>query len=320
MNLNKKNFFLNLNKNFLFESNPTIAVGVSGGPDSMALVFLLNIWVKSKKGNLVALIIDHKLREESNIESKKTKDYLNFLNIKSKIIRISEKKLNKRNMNEARINRYERLISYCIKQNILHLFLAHHFNDNIETFLIRKIAGSNIEGLSAMKLLSARKNIQIIRPFLNYTKKQIINFNISNKIKFIEDPSNIDEKYTRIKIRNFLTKTDRIQLIINDFIKINYYIPFYRLMINEILNQIIIKLNKNLITIALKDFNKLNISIKIKLVEKIYLFFHQNNKQLRNSKIIAFILKLNDYNLKYYNLSGMHIKKSKQFLDFSIIK
>ena len=319
MILNKKNFFLNLKNNFLSENNPSIAVGVSGGPDSIALIYLMNMWIKLKKGNLVALIIDHKIRIESYDESKKIKNYLTTLNIQSKIIRVPDKKLNKRNMNEARINRYEKLMNYCIKNNILHLFLGHHFDDNIETFLIRKIAGSNIEGLGAMKFFSIRKNIQIVRPLLNYTKKQIINFNKLNNLKFIQDPSNTDDQYTRIKIRNFLRTTSKIQIIKKDFNQINYYIPLYQLMINEILNIITLKLEKKLISISFKDFNKLNISIKAQLIEKIYLYFYQNKKKIRFSKIMIFLDKLNGDNKIYYNLSTMNIRKSEKFLDFSII-
>ena len=319
MILNKKNFFLNLKNNFLSENNPSIAVGVSGGPDSIALIYLMNMWIKLKKGNLVALIIDHKIRIESYGESKKIKNYLTTLNIKSKIIRVSDKKLNKRNMNEARINRYEKLMNYCIKNNILHLFLGHHFDDNIETFLIRKIAGSNIEGLGAMKFLSIRKNIQIVRPLLDYTKKQIINFNKTNNLKFIQDPSNTDDKHTRIKIRNFLRTTTKIKTIKKDFNQINYYIPLYQLMINEILNIITLKLEKKLISISFKDFNKLNINIKAKLIEKIYLYFYQNKKKMRFSKIMIFLHKLNTDKKLYYNLSSMNIRKSDKILDFSII-
>ena len=59
------NFEKNLEKNFFYEKNPIIAVGVSGGPDSLALAILLHHWVKKKKGKFIALIVDHKIREES---------------------------------------------------------------------------------------------------------------------------------------------------------------------------------------------------------------------------------------------------------------
>ncbi len=320
MNLNKKNFFSNLNQNFIFEKKPSIAVGVSGGPDSLALVYLMNKWVKSKKGNIIALIIDHRMRPESYNEAKQIKNYLSTLNIRSKLIRVSGKKLKKRNMSEARKNRYYQLIKFCTKNNILHLFLAHHFDDNIETFLIRKIAGSNIEGLGSMVFSSTRSNIQIIRPMLNYKKEEILNFNHCNKIKFIHDPSNFDDNFTRVKIRKFLLKTNKLKLIKNDFNKINFYLPFYKLMINQILNKIIKKLNKNLISISLKDFHKMNIDIKTKLVEKIYSFLNKkNSKKLRSTKVLTFLTKLEEARFNQYNLSSMNIKKNDKFLDFSLI-
>ena len=93
MKLNKKNFFSNLNKQFLFENNPFIAVAVSGGPDSMALIYLMKEWVKTKKGKVLALLIDHKLRAESYNECKHTQNYLKTLNVNSKIIRVTAKKI-----------------------------------------------------------------------------------------------------------------------------------------------------------------------------------------------------------------------------------
>ena len=160
MKFNKKNFFLNLNNKLVFENNPIIAVAVSGGPDSMALIYLMKEWVKIKKGKVVALLIDHKLRVESYNECKKTQNYLKTLNINSKIIRVHVKKIFKKNMHEARENRYDKLINFCKSQNILHLFLGHHFDDNLETFLIRKVAGSNFEGLASMPFSIIRKKVQ----------------------------------------------------------------------------------------------------------------------------------------------------------------
>ena len=68
-------------------------------------------------------------------------------------------------MNEARDNRYNLLTDFCIKNNILHLFIAHHKDDNLETFLNRKIAGSDFYGLKSMSELSFTIKF-IIRPLL----------------------------------------------------------------------------------------------------------------------------------------------------------
>ena len=154
MSLNKR-VFLSLIKNFKhFENNPSIAVGVSGGPDSMALVYLLSTWIKLKKGKLIALVFDHQIRENSKDESLQVNDMLSDLNIDSIIIRPKKNKLIKKNMANARDNRFEGMINFCKKKSILHLFLGHHFDDNLETYLIRKINGSNLEGLASINKIT----------------------------------------------------------------------------------------------------------------------------------------------------------------------
>ena len=65
MSLLEKKIYKTLNQENLFENNPVIAVAVSGGPDSIALVFLLKNWIRKNKGDLIALIIDHQIRENS---------------------------------------------------------------------------------------------------------------------------------------------------------------------------------------------------------------------------------------------------------------
>ena len=133
----------NLLNNFkIFELNPEIAVGVSGGPDSIALAYLLNEWIKIKKGKLFALIFDHKIRSSSRKESFVVKDILSKLGIVSIIIKPKKNKLVKKNMQNARQNRFDGLINFCRQNKILHLFLGHHLDDNLETYLIRKINGS----------------------------------------------------------------------------------------------------------------------------------------------------------------------------------
>ena len=320
MKFDKKNFFLYLNKNFLFENNPVIAVAVSGGPDSMALIYLMKEWVKTKKGKVVALLIDHKIRVESYNECRQTQNYLKTLNINSKIITVSVKKIYKKNMHEARQNRYDKLIGFCKNQNILHLFLGHHFDDNLETFLIRKVAGSNFEGLASMSFSIIRNKVQLIRPLINYKKNQIIEFNKTNKIKFIDDPSNFNEKYTRVVIRNFLIQTNQMNIIKKDFKIITSYIPLYKTMTNEILHQLLIKIKKNKVVVSLKNFKKLDEIIKEKIIEKIFYYFQTKNKKLRYSKVKNFLSELNKNNLKSINVSNIIVVKSKKSLDFSISK
>ncbi len=317
MKLDKNNFFLNLNKQFLFENNPSIAVAVSGGPDSMALIYLMKEWIKTKKGKIVAILIDHKLRAESNVECKITQNYLKTLNVNSKIIRVSTKKINKKNMYEARRNRYDKLISFCKSQNILHLFLGHHFDDNLETFLIRKVGGSNLEGLGCMPFNIVVNKIQLIRPLINFTKNQIVKFNRKHKIKFIQDPSNFNEKYTRVSIRNFLKSTNYIKTIKKDFKNITSYVPFYKQMMNEMLHQIVFNMSKNSVVVSYQDFKKLDEVIKENMIAKIYSYFDTKNITLRYVKVKILLSELNKNNLKSFNLTGISVVKDRDFLNFS---
>ena len=76
MKLTNKEFIKNIEKKYTFEKNPSIAVAVSGGPDSMSLLFLVHAFIKHKKGNLIALIVDHRIRKNSKVEAKYISTYL----------------------------------------------------------------------------------------------------------------------------------------------------------------------------------------------------------------------------------------------------
>ena len=232
MKINQSLFNKILKKNYLFEKNPSIAVAVSGGPDSMALIFLLNNWIKKNDGELIALIVDHGIRKNSNLESRKIKKYLYLKNISSKIFLVDKKYVVKKNMSEARKNRFNKLINYCINKKILHLFLAHHGDDNIETFLLRKIAGSNIEGLRSIHSKVNLNGVQVLRPLIDFNKKEILNYNKTHSIFFVNDPSNLDLKYSRVIVRKFLKENDKFKRVIyKDFNLIKFYYPYYKKMI-----------------------------------------------------------------------------------------
>ena len=174
MNLTNKEFIKIIEKKYTFEKNPLVAVAVSGGPDSMSLLFLVNAFIKYKKGNLMALIVDHRIRKNSNQEAKYISTYLNKNNINCQILTANKDKVIKKSMNEARNNRYNLLTKFSLQNNIFYLFVAHHKDDNMETYLNRKIAGSDFYGLKSMSAFSLYNKICIIRPFLNISKETLL--------------------------------------------------------------------------------------------------------------------------------------------------
>ena len=153
---------------------------------------------------LIALIVDHQIRSQSSLEANKVKKYLSYHHIKSKLFKVNKKNIVKKTMSEARQNRFTKLIKFCKTKNIFHLFVAHHYDDNIETYLIRKIAGSNFEGLRCMQNKIVLDDLQVLRPLLEIDKKEIFSFNKYKKINFVQDPTNNNLNFTRTIIRQFL--------------------------------------------------------------------------------------------------------------------
>ncbi|MDC0342933.1 tRNA lysidine(34) synthetase TilS [Alphaproteobacteria bacterium] len=300
-----------------FENNPHLGVGVSGGPDSIALAYLLNKWVKDKKGKLTGIVFDHRIRHNSTIESFKVKKMLADLGIHSLIIKPNKNKQIKKNMSNARDNRFEGLLSICKKKNILHLFLGHHFDDNLETYLIRKINGSNLHGLESIKKTNYFKNIQIIRPLIYIDKKSILSFNKINKLKFINDPTNKDLNYTRVKIRNFLLNNKYKREVKKDFLNIKKQIPNYKKMIWETLIDNLIYVSASKIKISFNNLMKLDDLIIEKHILCLLKFFNKNKAQTKSSKVIILMDNMRKPRFKTFNLSGIIIKKNSDFLSFS---
>lgn len=317
MTLTKQNFNNIIDENFLFEKKPNIALALSGGPDSMGLLFLLNQWILKKKGSLIALIVDHQIRENSDIEARITKKYLLKNNIHSRIFKVNKKKIYNKSMNEARENRFEKLINFCKKKNILHLFVGHHFDDNIETFILRKIAGSNLEGLFSMQIKSIVNQVRILRPLLTFNKLDIKKFNHINNIYYFNDPSNLNIKYTRVIIRNFLINHNNDKKkIVRNFLVIQKYSPFYKKMIYQVFHCINLNIKKNLISIDCKLFFIFDREIQIKIIEIIYNFLKPKKKFLRYKKTFNSILVLSRLSSIKINLAGMIINKQDNLIDF----
>lgn len=188
--------YLNINENFI--------VAVSGGPDSLALSFLTKIYSIKNFLDAKYILIDHKLREDSTEEAKWAKKKLKDYSIDLNILTWNGKKPKKNIQSIARDKRYELLFKKSKELKIKHILLGHHLDDVFENFFLRILRGSGLNGLISFNEKTQIKGIDLIRPLLIFNKKDLIY--ISNKIfgSYAIDPSNLDEKYKRVRIRNFL--------------------------------------------------------------------------------------------------------------------
>ena len=227
-----KKLFKIFEKNF--EIKESFAVAVSGGPDSLALAFLTRIF--AIKNNLYCkyFIVDHRLRKESANEAQKVKKVLFKFGINAEVLTCKGKKPSSNIQSIARKKRYDLLFSKCKSLKIPNLIIGHHLDDLFENFFIRMIRGSGLRGLVSLEKKTTINKINLIRPLLDFEKKDL-EF-ISNHIFnfFVKDPSNENIDFTRIKIRkiinNFKTiglEKDKMFLTLKNLKHSNKAIAFY---------------------------------------------------------------------------------------------
>tara|TARA_B100001093_G_scaffold46027_1_gene39145 strand:+ start:166 stop:1194 length:1029 start_codon:yes stop_codon:yes gene_type:complete len=187
---------LGLNINFL--------VAVSGGPDSLALSFLAKIY--SIKYNITAkfFIVDHKLRKGSTKEAKKVQQILKKNSIKAEILTWKGLKPHKGIQSAARNKRYKLLFDKCKELKINNILLGHHQDDLFENFFIRILRGSGLKGLVSLDKKSRVNNINLLRPLIDQKKEDLIFISKNIFNFFVEDPSNTEDKFLRIKIRKLI--------------------------------------------------------------------------------------------------------------------
>lgn len=222
-----------------------VAVGVSGGPDSMALAHLLCEWAAARKGGpeIHILSVDHGLRPEAAQEAVRVGEWVKdwpqavhtiltahpeqnlnpslrtakggeaiqkmddgavdcFADARNDDKEAGTPSPQTRIMENSRNRRYEAFSKYCREQGIRHLFLAHHQDDQAETFLFRLSKGSGLDGLAAMAPAQDYSGgLTLLRPLLAVPKARLIATCESRGISYINDPSNESDKYARPRLR-----------------------------------------------------------------------------------------------------------------------
>jgi len=202
----------------IFNLNQDFIVGVSGGSDSLALCFLTKIYSIKKSLNAYYFIVDHRLRKNSSIEVQSVKNLLKKHNIKSDILKWYGKKPNSNIQSIARNKRYSLLTNKAKKINIKTILTGHHIDDLYENFFIRISRGSGLKGLVSFGDKTQISNVDILRPLISFEKKNL-NY-VAKKVfkSYVEDPSNEDSKFKRVRIRKLIKKLHNDGLDKNKFL------------------------------------------------------------------------------------------------------
>lgn len=184
-------------------SAPALILAVSGGPDSVALMWLAARWRRAlKRGpELTAVTVDHGLRAEAAREARDVKRLAAILDIPHRTLRWTGTKPKTGLLAAAREVRYGLLAKAARAAGASGVFTAHTRDDQAETVLMRMARGSGIGGLGAMATQTERHGIRLVRPLLHIPKARLIATLRKARIDFATDPTNADLAYTRPRLR-----------------------------------------------------------------------------------------------------------------------
>ena len=193
-----------------------IALAVSGGPDSMAMLALA---AAAWPGRVIAATVDHQLRPESAAEAAMVADHCDTIGVPHATLH-PDYPIERSNVQAgARAARYRLLERWAVTQGARVLTTAHHGDDQAETFLMRAARGSGVAGLAGIR---ARQRVEvqlrvpgaammfdvhaldIVRPLLTWRRAELRALVDTLSLPFVDDPSNTDDRYDRTRMRALL--------------------------------------------------------------------------------------------------------------------
>lgn len=192
--------------NLLWQKTDKIALGLSGGVDSIVLFHLLVTKYKESYKELVAFHINHGLREESYEEAEFVENFVKNYNVKfyKKELNMNDLVRDSHTSEEmlARKLRYEAFEEMSSLEGGVKLVTAHHKNDQVENILMRLLSGRSMDYNLMIEEQTTIGNLEVYRPLLNILKIDLEQYAAKNNLKYYVDSTNFDTDYTRNNIRH----------------------------------------------------------------------------------------------------------------------
>jgi len=190
-----------------------VGLAVSGGADSTALMHFAQRWRDERGVNtpeLSILTVDHGLRPESREEAQWVADRAGEMGLRCHVLRWSPGDKNSRIQADARQARYDLMASCAMEHGIDALVTAHHLDDQAETLLMRLGRGSGLDGLAGIRAHGEWGGLAILRPFLDVPKSALVAALVSEGIAWLEDPSNDDARFERVRLRQAMAQLEQL--------------------------------------------------------------------------------------------------------------
>jgi tRNA(Ile)-lysidine synthase len=182
-----------------------VALAVSGGGDSVALMLLAREWVRRapEAPGLVVLTVDHRLRPESRHEAEWVAQQAGAIGLPHHILTWEAAQPGD-SQADAREARYTLMAGFAAAHDIGAIVTAHTSDDVAETFLMRLARGSGVDGLAAMASETAWDGVPVLRPMLAVSRDTLRAELDARDAVWLEDPSNVEERFERVRVRRAL--------------------------------------------------------------------------------------------------------------------
>ena len=187
----------------LLDPSSTVVVGVSGGPDSMALLYILVTLAKKKSFSLICCHVNHNVRKESKEEKVFLENWCYEHGVLFESMTI-EHYSDDNFHNEARNIRYRYFEEMVAKYQANYLMTAHHGDDLVETILMRLVRGSTLRGYAGFKREVDKGSYLLVRPLISVSKQELLDYDEKMGIPYVIDNSNHKDKYTRNRYRKYV--------------------------------------------------------------------------------------------------------------------
>lgn len=182
-----------------------LALAVSGGPDSMAL---LTLAVEALAGHVIAATVDHRLRRESAGEAAMVAAHCATIGVPHTVLALETPIVGASIQAMARTARYAALAEWALDAGATCLATAHHADDAAETFLMRAARGSGLAGLAGIRPATVIAGIAVVRPLLEWRRAELRAIVRRAAVPFVDDPANRDLRHDRTRFRLVLEENE----------------------------------------------------------------------------------------------------------------
>jgi tRNA(Ile)-lysidine synthase len=196
-----------------------VGLAVSGGGDSMALLHFMNSWAVENECVISVATVNHGLRPEAHEETQMVQRACKRMGIACSTLAWSDWDETGNLQDAARQARIALINAWANENAIDAIATGHTADDQAETFLMRLARGSGVDGLSGMAPLRLRDGITWFRPLLTFRRSELRKFLKSKRIKWVDDPSNDDDSYDRIKMRKAQSTLDELGLTVDRLVE-----------------------------------------------------------------------------------------------------